>query len=332
MAGPPVALPHDYFINTMTMDNSKEKNHPRFQHRIHCIIMVVGLVLLVFSGGCMDQGTVPPVPPRIDTLQPDTVAIGEVVKITGSDFGTHSTSHTVLFSNGVEAVTYLAWSDTEVRVVVPPAAQSGPVRIKKNTLESNTKFLIVQTIGGVLSVSPPAIGVQVSQVTTAFISGGQPPYVIATPPDGAIAQASISNVTLSVQGAGAGVTTVRVSDSSLPEPQFVNVGITVTQQASGVSFSQQVVPIFTANCTGCHGGTANLFLGSAQAYNSLVNVPAQTGACAGTPRVTPGNSGQSALYLRVSGTCSQRMPLGGSLTEPEITLIRQWIDQGALNN
>lgn len=106
-----------------------------------------------------------------------------------------------------------------------------------------------------------------------------------------------------------------------------------------VRFSTQIQPIFenTAyGCVGCHGGSGNLFLTAGQSYTNLVNVDQQaSSSCAGKKRVLPGNANESVLYLRVSGsTCGDRMPKGApnpiSLTDRN--LIRDWINQGALNN
>lgn len=92
--------------------------------------------------------------------------------------------------------------------------------------------------------------------------------------------------------------------------------------------------IFTPQCVnaGCHpGGGAPMSLAVGQSYRAMVNVPS---AYTGFARVTPGNSNQSALYLKVAGgTLGARMPLGGqSLARAAIDSLRAWIDRGALNN
>jgi Protein of unknown function (DUF1553)/Protein of unknown function (DUF1549)/Planctomycete cytochrome C len=47
------------------------------------------------------------------------------------------------------------------------------------------------------------------------------------------------------------------------------------------------------------------------------------------PAVVPGDSAQSRLYQQVAGMVGPIMPMGGSLTEEERLLLRDWIDQGA---
>lgn len=100
-----------------------------------------------------------------------------------------------------------------------------------------------------------------------------------------------------------------------------------------VSFSTDIQPIFTANCSGCHGSSGGLSLAAGASRSNLVDVQAQAG-CTDRKRVLPGNSASSVLYLRVAGnTCGDRMPKGGSaLPIASINLIRDWIDQGALDN
>lgn len=77
------------------------------------------------------------------------------------------------------------------------------------------------------------------------------------------------------------------------------------------------------------------------AYGNLVN---QDAACATLPmpkpkRVLPGSSATSFMYQKISMSpppCGERMPRDGPttgfLSDPEITTIRDWIEEGALNN
>jgi hypothetical protein len=52
-------------------------------------------------------------------------------------------------------------------------------------------------------------------------------------------------------------------------------------------------------------------------------------------RVVAGSSATSLLYLKVAGNppCGSRMPRGRTpLSAANIALIKNWIDQGAMNN
>jgi len=110
---------------------------------------------------------------------------------------------------------------------------------------------------------------------------------------------------------------------------------------TSVSFSSQILPIFASNCASCHqsGGFANqqgitMFLTAADAYNTTVNKLSEQDPS--LTRIIPGNSAQSLLYLKISSTTppvGSRMPLFAlPLSNSDITLIKDWIDQGALNN
>lgn len=107
-----------------------------------------------------------------------------------------------------------------------------------------------------------------------------------------------------------------------------------------VKFSMDVQPIFNANCTSsnCHGGSSpqqGQNLTSGHAFGSIVNV-----ASAEVPsysRVKPFSSDSSYLYIKITGDSriaagTARMPLGGSLNSSDIQTIKDWIDQGAMNN
>ena len=105
-----------------------------------------------------------------------------------------------------------------------------------------------------------------------------------------------------------------------------------------VSFSGQIQPIFDDNCTVCHavGGIAEFtgqLLVAEESFDSIVNQPSIQSDFI---LVVPGDSSASLLFLKVrsdSPPVGSRMPRGGGpLSDDEIALIRDWIDQGAENN
>src|SRR3989442_13925413 len=78
------------------------------------------------------------VAPATLTLTPASGFIGTSVTIKGSNFGaTQGTTSTVTF-NGVSAGTATNWSDTQIVVVVPGGATTGPVVITVNGVASNS--------------------------------------------------------------------------------------------------------------------------------------------------------------------------------------------------
>jgi len=92
-----------------------------------------------------------------------------------------------------------------------------------------------------------------------------------------------------------------------------------------ISYSSTIQPIFNNNCTGCHGSSGGLNLGS---YSSLMN-GGNSGAV-----VISGNGSGSRLIQKLQGTASgSQMPKNQSpLDDATINLISSWIDQGALDN
>ena len=86
-----------------------------------------------------------------------------------------------------------------------------------------------------------------------------------------------------------------------------------------VDYNSQIQPIFNSYCTNCHGGAAGLSLTS---YNNLMN-----GSDEGDV-VIPYNHSSSPLWMHVN---SGYMPPGNNdLTDEQVNLIAQWIDEGAL--
>ena len=112
-----------------------------------------------------------------------------------------------------------------------------------------------------------------------------------------------------------------------------------TPTPAGPTFSQQIqADILTPACVRCHtdeGRTpaGGLILKAGAAYAQLVNVPSPR---SGVIRVIPGNPSGSYLVQKLEGAPSimgARMPLNSApLTDAQIALIRQWIQNGAPNN
>jgi len=98
--------------------------------------------------------------------------------------------------------------------------------------------------------------------------------------------------------------------------------------APGISFKNDVLPVFqTKGCTGCHGGTNQLYVDS---YAHLM-----LGNSLHGPVVTPDSGEQSVIIKKLRGTAGfgVRMPYGGPyLDDATIATISLWITQGALNN
>ncbi|MBT8043468.1 MAG: DUF1549 domain-containing protein, partial [Verrucomicrobiae bacterium] len=102
--------------------------------------------------------------------------------------------------------------------------------------------------------------------------------------------------------------------------------------ADEISFNQHIRPIFTAKCTKCHGGAkadGDLSL----IYRSQVLGKGKSGKTI----IVPGKPDASELFRRITtDDLDDKMPLQKGdhaedpLTEDQIEVIRQWIEQGAL--
>lgn len=94
--------------------------------------------------------------------------------------------------------------------------------------------------------------------------------------------------------------------------------------AGGVSFANDVAPIFANSCNDCHGGKQTKAGLDVTTYESLM-----AGSFDGVV-ILAGNSADSLLVQLVA---DGEMPKRGSkLTPEQIQTISEWIDAGASNN
>jgi len=98
-----------------------------------------------------------------------------------------------------------------------------------------------------------------------------------------------------------------------------------------VDYATKIQPIFDAHCNGCHGSAS-----SGVTLTSYAAVMASVGTQYGTKVVIAGNGTASPLYDKVANATPAkgfRMPRGGpALSDAQILLIKNWIDQGAVAN
>lgn len=116
-----------------------------------------------------------------------------------------------------------------------------------------------------------------------------------------------------------GIALTGCADSNPAQPSGPN---TTTR-----SFQTDIKPILTKyGCTGCHGGSGGLELGSA--------VQLVQGGMHG-PAAVPGKADSSIIVMKISSTppFGDRMPLGGSkVVDEDAQAIKDWINQGAIDN
>ncbi len=121
-----------------------------------------------------------------------------------------------------------------------------------------------------------------------------------------------------------------------------DVNVPAPPTGKNVSFSTDILPILNDQCVSCHqpGAFANTFGGiamdltAANAFASIVNQPSSQDQA--FTLVVPGDSAGSLFFQKVSSNnppIGSRMPLiGDPLSPEELGLLRDWIDQGAIDN
>lgn len=99
-------------------------------------------------------------------------------------------------------------------------------------------------------------------------------------------------------------------------------------EPSTVSFSNALQPLLSQNCAKapCHGGAqpaGGLDLSEVNAYQQLTQ--------SGSGYVKPGNANGSLLYIQMNSIANP-MPPSGKLTDCQLELVKNWINQGGLDN
>ena len=204
--------------------------------------------------------------------------------------------------------------------VIVPLTLTAPVSTFQTPLAVSTTSLANGAVGSAYSQTLSATGGTSPYTWT--VSAGTLPAGLSLSAGGVISGTPTAAATSSF--------TVGATDSAATAAT-ASKALTVEVAAAAVatvSFATQVQPIFNANCVICHapGGIASFMnLTAGSAFASLVQ--------SAPPRVIAASSATSTLYGRITGTIVPRMPLGGTpLTAADQTLIKNWIDQGALNN
>ena len=101
--------------------------------------------------------------------------------------------------------------------------------------------------------------------------------------------------------------------------KIIILTLLITRLIAGIDYDSEIQPIFNLKCTDCHGNLGGLDLSS---YDNLME-----GSNNGDV-VIPYDHSSSELWVRIN---SGQMPPGNNdLTDIEVDLIAQWIDEGAL--
>ncbi len=90
-----------------------------------------------------------------------------------------------------------------------------------------------------------------------------------------------------------------------------------------VSYSNDIQPLWDADCVSCHKGAIPPDLIDENSWDELVN----------NGYVVPFESDESSLMNSLYGTNGEQlMPPAGKWSDNKINLVKAWIDQGAKNN
>ncbi|TSA18806.1 MAG: hypothetical protein D4R74_00595 [Betaproteobacteria bacterium] len=101
---------------------------------------------------------------------------------------------------------------------------------------------------------------------------------------------------------------------------------------SGVSYSKDVQPILSKNCSDCHAPGKEGFLASGLDTTSYATL--MKGGKFG-PLVKPGDALSSSLNMLVEGRAhaSIRMPHGKEkLADKDVEMLKVWVNEGAKSN
>ena len=111
---------------------------------------------------------------------------------------------------------------------------------------------------------------------------------------------------------------------AMASPTEAAMPATESPATGGVSFANDVMPIFENSCIGCHGGDQTKAGLDLKTHESLM-----AGSVNGTV-IAPGSVAESLLVkLVLEGKMPKR---GDKLTPEQVQMISDWIAAGALNN
>ncbi|MBD3257625.1 hypothetical protein GF377_04270 [candidate division GN15 bacterium] len=193
-------------------------------------LALIPLLFLVSCGSDDDSGTSPP-PPEIpvNSIAPDSAAVGDTITVTGDDFGTSTDSITVRF--GDVTVNPISASNQQLRVEIPPGATTAPVRLTRAGLGGESPNDLVILFDAVSASELPSPCLDLIWTGDLFVAVGGAGVVATSPdgidwtqrstPTGASLNAVVSN--------GSGVVAVSAAGSIINSPN----GVVWTNAGSG---------------------------------------------------------------------------------------------------
>lgn len=107
------------------------------------IMLATAMMLFIISCSDDSNPVEPEKKPTISSISSDSVQIGELIIIYGTNFGTVRDSSIVSFGGAI-AIDYTSWSDTLIKVKIPEGAKSGFLWAVVNGKKSNEVQIIIK--------------------------------------------------------------------------------------------------------------------------------------------------------------------------------------------
>ncbi len=136
-------------------------------------------------------------PPSITSVNPSSAHIGESVTIAGSNFDPVFTTNNIVRFNGVQAVSILSTTGTQIVVVVPGGAITGPLTVITGGLTSNAvNFTVLQPLAlRLVSVGAAPSKVVIDPVLNQAVVTDSNPGTITTSAVNAVTFVDIASAT-----------------------------------------------------------------------------------------------------------------------------------------
>ncbi len=112
------------------------RKYPVF--RVFSVILVIFIVLTAISGITLQARKIP----EIYTVNPPVGAPGDMMIITGENFGDirNPSDYVEVGGSKITASGYLGWEDTQIKLILPPNVQDGLVIVSTKTGKSKPSF------------------------------------------------------------------------------------------------------------------------------------------------------------------------------------------------
>jgi uncharacterized membrane protein len=153
--------------------------------------------------------------------------------------------------------------------------------------------------------------------------GAQPTGTPASAPTEAVAPAT--ETPTEVAAATEAPTESVATEAPATEPAAaIEAATQPAVEGATVSFANDILPIIESRCIGCHGGDR-----TEEGLVLRTHADIMAGSDNG-PVIVPGDAANSLLVELVT---TQKMPKRGpKLTPPQVQIITDWVNQGALDN